>query len=285
MQGTPFSEEKEKIKTWLERQGYARNTIKISISKLNQLIIWLSEQGKQSLDQLTSKLISKYIKEIEKKLSSKTIQNCQSIIKRIDKYYQKMHNKKLLTKPLTIPKQEQLEIEILSEKEIEKLYKATEDTILGYRDRAILSLYYGCGLRSCEGQKLKEEDINHTNKLIHIRKSKNHRNRYVPMSKKVQKEIIRYQKYSRPYLSNTNMPYLLLSQIPGKKLRGSSMRVRIQNLSKKANITKRVTLHQLRHSIASHLLHKGMELEQIAQFLGHKDLSSTQIYTHLQIKN
>jgi site-specific recombinase XerD len=282
MQGTPFSEEKEKIRIWLERQGYAEKTILENQRKLTQLIKWLSLKNKQTLEQLNNQLIKKYLKKLEKRLSPTTIRAHYGLIKMIDKYYQKMQNKKLLTQNIKIPKAENPKIEILTEQEISKLYKNTEDTILGYRDRVILGLYYGCGLRSSEGQNLKEEDINHTNKLIHIKKSKNHRNRYVPMSKKVQEDIIKYQKYSRPHLIQKNTNYLLLNQNTGKNLKGYTLRTRVQKLAKKANINKRVNLHQLRHSIASHLLQKGMEIEQIAQFLGHRDLASTQIYTHIK---
>jgi site-specific recombinase XerD len=103
------------------------------------------------------------------------------------------------------------------------------------------------------------------------------------MSQGVQKIIIQYQKYSRPYLTKVKTDHLLINQKTGKGLKYDTIYKRIKHLSEKANINKAITLHQLRHSIASHLLEKGMQLEQIAQFLGHKSLDSTQIYTHIVV--
>ena len=262
----------------------SETTIRHNINRLKQLFSWFKSENKVSLEELTNDLIKKYIMYLSKRLSSSSIKSHQTIIRQLDKYYQKMHNKKLLTEELEKVKLQTEEKEILTESEIKKLYNNTEDSILGYRDKAIIALYYGCGLRRQEGIKLKEKDINHTKKVIYIKTSKTHKSRYVPMSEGVQRIILQYQKYSRPYITKIKTHHLLISQKTGKGLTSNSVYKRIQLLSEKANLGKPTTIHQLRHSIATHLLQKGMNLEQIAQFLGHKSLDSTQIYTHIVLK-
>jgi integrase/recombinase XerD len=194
----------------------------------------------------------------------------------------KTRNKKILTEKLEIETTDlPSTITILSEEEIEKLYKATEETLEGYRLRAILALYYGLGLRRTEGYNLEQEDIDYRRNLIHIKRSKTHTNRYIPMSIRVKKDLKSYQTNVRPHLITTTTQKLLLNKRGTPMQKGIALN-QIKHLGKKAGIEKTITLHMLRHSIATHLLKRGMKLEQITQFLGHKSIESTQIYTHIQ---
>ena len=284
MQGTPFfKKEIKKMEEYLTRLGYARETIKGYIINLNYFFKWLSSQNRK---EITQEKINQYNEYLHKKAIKRgTIQSRLNTIKLYDKYLQKVENRKILTKELEIKETElERKPEILTQQEIQKLYQATENTIKGYLERAILALYYGCGLRSKEGLKIELKDINYENNLIHIKPGKNHRNRYIPMSKKVKTDLLNYVKYSRPYLINIITNKLLIN-LRGRKIRSDNIRRIIKKLSEQANIEKKITLHKLRHSIATHLLEEGMQLEQIAQFLGHKSIETTQIYTHVHSKN
>jgi len=173
---------------------------------------------------------------------------------------------------------------ILTIKEIEKLYHATKDDTLGLRDKAILALYYGCGLRKNEGVSMNITDVLMDKDMVFVRKGKGYKERYVPLSNSNKADLENYIHYARPYLINDNnrKEEALLLGIKGKRLSGAMCYERIQYLRNEANISKPTGLHTLRHSIASHLLHSGMKLEQIQRFLGHSSLESTQIYTHLK---
>jgi len=173
---------------------------------------------------------------------------------------------------------------VLTIAEVKQLYEATTNDTLGLRDKAMLALYYGCGLRKNEGVNTNVSDILFDKEMVFVRKGKGYKERYVPLSAGNKADLENYIHYARPYLineSNRKEEALLLG-IKGKRLGGARCYKRIQYLRNEARISKPIGLHTLRHSIASHLLHSGMQLEQIQRFLGHSSLESTQIYTHLK---
>ncbi|HTD42287.1 MAG TPA: tyrosine-type recombinase/integrase [Mucilaginibacter sp.] len=171
---------------------------------------------------------------------------------------------------------------ILTREEINGLYDAIQDDLLGLRDKAILALYYGCGLRKNEGVNINVRDVLIEKDLVYVRKGKGHKERYVPLAGSNKTDLESYIQYARPYLANGKKDDALLLNIQGKRLSGFTAYKRLQKLRAEARIKKAAGLHTLRHSIASHLLHSGMKLEQIGRFLGHSSLESTQIYTHLK---
>jgi integrase/recombinase XerD len=174
---------------------------------------------------------------------------------------------------------------ILTPGEVQQLYEAINklnqrEPLLLMRDKVILDLYYGCGVRKSEGAAVQTTDINIEKQLLFISKGKNYKERYVPVAEAVCKDIENYLCYSRPHLLKYTSNHLLLSE-RGKAITAGSIAARLQKMVALTNIEKPVGLHTLRHSIATHLLQSGMKLEQIAKFLGHSSLESTQIYTHL----
>jgi site-specific recombinase XerD len=170
----------------------------------------------------------------------------------------------------------------LTKNEIGQLYEAITDTVLGIRDKAMLAVFYGCGLRLNEGANIELSDINQNNKVLHVRKGKHYKERFVPIAEKNMQEMMLYMDYARKELLQGNQStYFFIGANKGEQMNKQSLYIRIKKLMKKANIKKRAGTHTLRHSIATHLLQSGMKLERIQQFLGHAGLDSTQIYTHL----
>lgn len=168
---------------------------------------------------------------------------------------------------------------ILTAGEIRRLYEATAEDTLGLRDKAMLALYYGCGLRKNEGLSLNVGDIVLEKELVLVRKGKGYKERYVPLTGSNKTDMENYLSYSRPYLLNGKKEEALLLSISGNRFKTAFDR--IQKLKEAAGINKAIGLHTLRHSIATHLLRSGMKLEHIQRFLGHSSLESTQIYTHI----
>lgn len=170
----------------------------------------------------------------------------------------------------------------LTKQQIQGLYEATGDNLLGIRDRAMLAVFYGCGLRLNEGASLELKDIDSNKKIVHVRKGKQYKERYVPVAEKNYEELKLYIDYARPQLlQEIKTEAVFIDAGKGRTMHKQSLYVRIKLLVRKAKIKKKVGTHTLRHSIATHLLQSGMKLERIQQFLGHADLDSTQIYTHL----
>jgi integrase/recombinase XerD len=175
----------------------------------------------------------------------------------------------------------------LSKKEIEVLYASCKDDASGIMNRAILSVYYGLGLRRTEGASLDIDDICITNGTVYIRKGKFNKERYVPMNITVYNDIERYITQVRVLLINhenqKDERALFISE-RGIRITGSAVYERLQRLTALAGLKTPLSLHSLRHSIATHLLEAGMALESISSFLGHDSLESTQIYTHFILK-
>ncbi len=276
-----LEEEINKLKIWLIRQGYAEQTIKGYINDFKYFFRWL-EENKINLEKLNQRHINKYYKYIHTlKIKRSTIQERLNTIKLYDRYLQLTINKKILHKNLKVEETDLfVKKEILTVNEIKMVYSEIEESLLGYRDRAILSLFYGCGLRKKEVESLECKDICYESGLLHVKPGKNYQNRFIPMSSGVIKDLVNYERYSRVYLINSVVKKFIVG-INGRAINGENMRNRVKILVERAGIDKNISLHNLRHSIATHLLEKGMSLEQIGLFLGHKSLDSTQIYTHI----
>jgi site-specific recombinase XerD len=145
----------------------------------------------------------------------------------------------------------------------------------------MLAVYYGCGLRLSEGAALTLSDVITDRKLLHVRKGKGYKERYVPIANRSYKAIQLYIEEGRPQLVQGPGDRLFIGGGTGKPLHTQSLYIRIKRLVNVAGLTKRIGTHTLRHSIATHLLQSGMTLERISEFLGHSCVDSTQIYTHL----
>lgn len=169
----------------------------------------------------------------------------------------------------------------LTKAEIRQLYAATGEDVLGLRDRAMLSVFYGCGLRLQEGASLETGDVGHDKRMLYVRRGKGYKERYVPVAERSYEDIRNYIEQGRPELLQRPCTALFLDANRGRPIHKQSLYLRIKALVQKASITKEVGTHTLRHSIATHLLQSGMPLERIQAFLGHAALDSTQIYTHL----
>ncbi len=193
---------------------------------------------------------------------------------------------------------------ILTVQEVKQLYEATflpyewDNIAMGQRDRAIIALYYGCGLRRGEGVNLNIADINLQERLLFVRKAKGNKQRLVPIASKHLTDISDYIKEGREWFlqyhisewqnKRNGVPLekkvddtgdaLIINQFGERFLQPEW---RLKYLHKKAALEKNITLHGLRHSIATHLMQSGMSIEDIAKFLGHSSLISTQIYTHI----
>jgi integrase/recombinase XerD len=175
-------------------------------------------------------------------------------------------------------------LNIFSPVQIKQLYEACDQTLIGYRNRVMLGLCYGCGLRRSEAVNLEMSDLWWDKSLLQVRKSKTKKSRLVPITKHLQEDFYYYQNHIRPlFFKEKEMPYFLLSN-RGKQLGKQALYMSFVSLLKIIDLPQ-TGLHTLRHSIASHLAASGMASEQIAQFLGHQTLDSTQIYVHLNHLN
>ena len=168
----------------------------------------------------------------------------------------------------------------LSEQDVEALIHAPDiNTALGLRDRAMLEVLYACGLRVSELINLRVDMINLNQGYLRIL-GKGNKERLVPLGQIAAEWIEKYIQQSRPQLYKSATDYLFLTQLGGIMSR-QNFWYAIKRYALQANIQMELSPHTLRHAFATHLLNHGADLRVVQMLLGHSDLSTTQIYTHV----
>lgn len=177
--------------------------------------------------------------------------------------FEKIHTTK---KPSKIPI-------ILSPTEIKRILQKTSNQ----KHKAILSLGYGAGLRISELVNLKISDMDRENNIIHLKTTKGNKHRIVAIPRNIRSDL---------FLLSQQSPneYLFPSRAGGKLTTRTLQKVFKKALTQ-ANVTKPVTFHSLRHSFATHLLEAGYDIRYVQQLLGHANIRTTQIYTHVAKHN
>ena len=155
----------------------------------------------------------------------------------------------------------------------------------GQRNKTIIEILYGTGIRVSELIELKISNIFFKENLIRVL-GKGDKERFVPIGLKAKKSIIYYINNNRKYqkIEESSNDILILSKY-GKKITRHMIFTLIKNISKKSGITKKISPHTFRHSFASHLLKNGADLRTIQLILGHENITTTEIYTHLDSKH
>ncbi len=169
----------------------------------------------------------------------------------------------------------------LSEEQVEALLNAPSDsTPVGIRDRAMIETMYGAGLRVSEAVRLTVHAINLQDGWVRLI-GKNATERLVPLGEYAVEAIERYLQSARPELMNGRICDQLFVTARGKGMTRQAIFLNIRKYAQVAGIANEISPHSLRHSFATHLLDNGTDLRTIQQLMGHSDLSTTQIYTHV----
>lgn len=311
LQSPSFAYAERGFGQWLDILGYAPTTVYNLPNAIRELFHWMEGRGKTQLHQLTSVNISDYYDHLRERenvtrgggLSNAYLNKHQQAIKLFADYLRQTGRIALPVMEWENEVKDTGQIDVLTIDEIKMLFKATEMLpeqqkyqkgrefyeALQYRDRAMLSVYYGCGIRRNEGVQLDTGDINFNRGILHVRKGKNYKERFIPITKQSLHHLQIYLYDGRPVLLGGSKSEALFISAKAKRMDGQTMLWRLKQLielTENAKLQqKKVGLHTLRHSIATHLLGKGMNLEKIKEFLGHTSLESTQIYTHLNFEN
>jgi integrase/recombinase XerD len=281
----------EEYKQWLATIGFADSSVNSFPMYVNELLIFTGNTS------ITAQLIQTYFEQFKQRnnktrgggLSANHINKCVVAINNFIKFLN-VTNKASINLKLQKVKTNNKSPEVYTKQEIQQLYKATfninsnkrlNKKAYQQRDRAMLAVYYGCGLRKNEGNNLIVDAIDFSAKMVYVSKGKGSKERYVPIAEQGLQDIEAYINYGRLYFLKTvdSKETSLFINAAGKPMQNFSNR--LQLLREEINILKPLSLHTLRHSIATHLLQNGMSLEHIKTFLGHSSLESTQIYTHI----
>lgn len=284
-------------KEWLDILGYAESTVYQLPIHLQEFFYYTEQHHIKTLTEITPKTIKDYYKELKERANQRTsgslsksyLNKHQQALKKFKEYLQN-HNYKdfnIHLKSETNPTEEKLNI--LTQEEAKALFKATEfshsESRFRLRDKAILAILYSCGLRRNEAVHLDISDIFFDKERVYVRKGKNYKERFVPINRKNAEILEDYIYEARPEFYQAKESEALFINHHGTRMQGMTfanrLKVIVASTNNKTILDKHITLHILRHSIATHLLQKEVPLESIKTFLGHSSLESTQIYTHL----
>jgi integrase/recombinase XerD len=257
--------ELQNIKKILIVGGYSNSTVKTYIACITYFKKYFY---KIEIDQLTKDDIIEYLFYLIKNNYSKSTQNQH--INAIKFYFEKCLGKKREYYLIERPRKEKKLPTVLSKNEIQLLFGNTHNL----KHLTILAVIYTCGLRISELINISLNDIDNNRMIIHIRKGKGNKDRQVQLTNQVL-ELLRM--YYKKYLP---VNYLIVGQNGGKYSTTSIQKI-IKKSALKARIYKKVTPHTLRHSFATHLFENGTDIRFIQKILGHSDIKTTQIYTHV----
>jgi len=169
----------------------------------------------------------------------------------------------------------------LSVEEVDRLLAAPDaSTIIGLRDKAMIEVMYSAGLRVSELCGLRLSDIHFDSGYVRCL-GKGNKERLVPIGRQAMEIVQRYLRDSRPKLAREDSPELLFLSRHGGSCSRHSFWKTVSDCGKKAGLRKKLKPHMLRHSFATHLLDRGADLRAVQMMLGHTDIATTQIYTHV----
>ena len=258
-------------------KGLSKNTIKSYESDLKEFFAWCHNIHKKLPSKLTSSSINIYLGYLfNKNIKSSSVNRKLSTLKA---FYIFLYKQKLIlkipTEDIETPKIQKKLPSTLSENEVEKLLKAPKDkNIIELRDKAMLEMLYATGMRISELVNLKEVNVDKNRQVVKVL-GKGSKERLIPFGDEALDSL---QKYLLK--RNSRNIYIFLNNRDNKLSRvGFWQRVKIY--LKRVHLKSDITPHTLRHAFATHLLNRGADLRSVQLLLGHSDLSTTQIYTHI----
>jgi integrase/recombinase XerD len=267
--------------------GLSDNTIRGYKGDLRNFSNYLQYEGIKQFQDLRAKMIVNFIeKEKQRRLSENSISRSLVTIKMLYKYM--IMEGKISVNPMSSVNALKLRKhlpEVLHYNAVEEILRAPDcNDKLGIRDKAILELMYATGVRVSEVASIKVSWINFDYGYIRCQ-GKGSKQRIVPMGAEASKSIRRYLQEVRPFLVKIegDEPLLFLSRT-GKMLRRENIWSIVKKYAIKAGIRSNISPHTLRHSFATHLLEGGADLRSVQEMLGHSNISTTQIYTHIDRK-
>lgn len=275
----------EEVALYLQAVGYSKGSQSGIKGGIKAFLYWLASKDIYELESVERSTIKAYQEYLENRpnyqrtggLSSKMIREYLWNVRLLLKLQEQQN--RLEKNPMSgyvLPKVESEKRAILTPLEVTQLYEACSNL----KERCILHIYYGLGLRRSEGEALNLGDVDYKNSWLLVRKGKGGKSRKLPLTMPIQKDLKAYVLNHRPRVQES----ALFINARMKRYRGDTALRLVKKLIEKANIDKKIDLHCLRHSITTHLIQQGMPIEQVRDYLGHGHLESTQNYIHYDTK-
>lgn len=267
--------------SWMEK-GLSDHTQESYRRDLSQFAIWLNRQDHELIG-ADSMVIQQFLEfRYQQKLSSRTSARFLSCLRGFYRYL--LREGLLKESPVALienPKLSKPLPKSLTESDVEALLAAPDvDNPIGLRDRTMLEVLYACGLRVSELVGLSMLQINLRQNVVRII-GKGSKERLVPMGEEAARWLERYLREARPVLLNNIPDEIVFPSTRAQPMTRQTFWYRIKYWADVAGIKAELSPHTLRHAFATHLLNHGADLRVVQLLLGHSDLSTTQIYTHV----
>ncbi|MEG2322510.1 MAG: tyrosine recombinase XerC [Bacilli bacterium] len=269
----------EEFIIYVENKNYSSYTIKAYKHDINNFINYLKINN---INDVTYQIIRSYIHTLyDYKYKTKTISRHISSLK---SFYKFLYKQEIIKdNPLLLINSPKLEKQLpnyLNYNDLETLLSIpNQNDILGLRNALILEMLYATGIRVSELVNIKLEDIDFSNQRILIL-GKGNKERYVLYGQTCDKLLNKYIKESYPKLNKNNNDYLFLNKF-GNNLTDRYVRMFLDDIVKKSCLKLKISPHTFRHTFATHLLNEGADLKTVQELLGHENISTTGIYTHV----
>jgi len=269
--GPAATDDIERFRKWLVTHRSPEATIRTYTSMMEAFLKFVAPRkaSECNADDLV-RMVNDYILPMG---LSYSYQN--QLISAVKKFYREICNDKIDPGEFTRPRVRHRLPNVLSKDEVKRILSAP----MNEKHRVLLSMIYGCGLRRSEAIMLELEDVDRDRMLLSVRQSKGFKDRIVPISLKLVDMIDSYIERYKPAV------FLFEGQRQGYPYSATSIEKIFIVACTKAGIRKKITLHGLRHSYATHLLESGTDLRYIQELLGHKSSKTTEIYTHVTEKS
>lgn len=277
---------------WMRVSGYSEDTIRARTIALNRFIRWCDERGVRDPRDITKPILERYQRHLfyyrksdGSPMTLATQLGCLAPIKLLFKWLTRENH--ILYNPaseLQLPRTpKHLPRVILSVQEVEAILNEAEpNTPQGLRDRALLETLYSTGLRRMELPALKLYDVDLTRRIIVVREGKGRRDRVIPIGQRAAAWVDQYLTESRPQLLAHPSEALFVTDY-GDPVTPEYLAAKVKRYMQFAGINKPGATHLFRHACATHMLEGGADTRFIQAMLGHADLATTQIYTHVSI--
>jgi len=265
---------------WLE-DGLAKNTLDSYRNDLNAFALWC-QQSAIALERATDHQIQQYLAVKFAQSKARSLSRLIATLRRFYRYL--LREQHINTDPTLLiesPKLPRSLPKSLNEQEVENLLNVPNIAeAIGLRDRAMLELLYASGLRVSELVGINVNEVNTQDGVVRVT-GKGSKTRLVPMGEEAANWIIRYLTASRPQLLQKRLCDALFVTNRAESMTRQAFWYLIKRYALLAGISKPISPHVLRHAFATHLLNHGADLRVVQMLLGHADISTTQIYTHV----
>lgn len=263
-------------------ENKSEKTLSAYFSDIEKYCRWLKENQIDNAEEITYPLISRYINTKYEAMQPSSIARLCSSIRSFHRFLNYKYDLVDVADYLEAPRKVKKLPIYCSEEEIERLMGAFSNSDHDILYHAIFEMIYGCGLRISECLNLEVHQVNLEDEFVRV-SGKGNKQRIVPIPKK---SLLPIKDYYFKVRGNwcTNKEKIFFVNEKGKRIRCESVESMVKYLSKEVGINKAITPHKLRHSYATHLLDHGADLRVIQELLGHSDISTTEIYTHVDSK-